>query len=382
MDIFSSFLSFGGDTLSYVVPFLFVLTVVVFFHELGHFLVARFFGVKVEAFSLGFGPELFGRNDKHGTRWRLSAIPLGGYVKFLGDESAASTPSAMKDLEKYDSATRAQLFQLKPLAQRAAIVAAGPIANFLLSIVIFALLFMAIGRPVIEPRVGAVVEGSSAQQAGFRINDIILSVDGDEIRSFSEVQRYVSLSNGNTLKIMVRRDNAILALNVLPRMQTVGETENEKHTTWMIGLRSVTDDGPPKYERYGPLEAVAQATQETKFIIERTLLFVKDLFIGMAPVKELGGPIRIAQVSGEAADASILALFSLTAILSISIGILNLFPIPMLDGGHLVFYAFEAVLRRPLSEKTQEIGFRIGLALVLMLMVLATWNDVTRLVGL
>lgn len=382
MGTFSSLFSFGTSTLGYIIPFLFVLTVVVFFHELGHFLVARFFGVKVEAFSLGFGPELIGRTDKKGTRWRLSAVPLGGYVKFLGDETVSSKPDNLKKLEGYDAATRAQLFQLKPVAQRAAIVFAGPLANFILTIAIFAVLFMAVGKAIVEPRVGSVVADSPAQMAGFKEGDVIEAVNGDAIRSFSDVQRHVALSNGRPLTMAVKRGGEALQLNVTPRMENAAAKSGEKHATWLIGLKSATGPGLVKFERYGPLKAVALATQETKFIVERTLVFVKDLLVGQAEVKELGGPIRIAQVSGEAADIGLLALVSLTAILSVSIGILNLFPIPMLDGGHLVFYAFEAILRRPLSEKTQEIGFRIGLALVLMLMVLATWNDVTRLIGL
>ncbi len=379
MAFLNHLIGFGAGTLGYVIPFLFVLTIVVFFHEMGHFLVARFFGVKVEAFSLGFGPELIGRNDRHGTRWKISAIPLGGYVKFLGDENASSAGKTAA-LEKYDEATRKQLFHLKPVGPRAAVVAAGPIANFLLTIVIFSVLFMTFGRAIIEPRISSISAGSAAEQAGFKENDIIATIDGHEVRSFSDVQRFVALSNGNELNVAVKRNDQILPIPVTPRMQQVGD-KGEEHTTWVLGLKTAPLSKDVKFERYGPLQAVALATQETKFIIERTLYFIKDLFTGAAPVKELGGPLRIAQVSGQAADISIMALFSLTAVLSVSIGLLNLFPIPMLDGGHLVFYAIETLIRRPLSEKTQEIGFRIGLALVLMLMVLATWNDVTRLAG-
>ncbi|MES2907315.1 MAG: RIP metalloprotease RseP [Pseudomonadota bacterium] len=381
MEFFSSITSFGGSTLSYIIPFLFVLSVVVFFHEFGHFIVARWFGVKVDAFSLGFGPELWGRYDKHGTRWKLSAIPLGGYVKFLGDEMVASKPDSLKNLETYDEATRKQLFQLKPVWQRALVVFAGPLANFILAIVIFSGLFMTVGKAIVEPRVGAVVQGSAAQDAGFAAGDIILNIDGHNITSFSDVQRLVALSYGQPLHVTVKRNEAPLDLTVTPKMQAADE-KNGGEAHWMIGLQSPANGNAVRFEKYNPLQAVAMATQETVFITERTLIFIKDLFAGRAPVKELGGPIRIAQVSGEAADVSYLALLSLTAILSISIGLLNLFPIPMLDGGHLVFYAIEAIRRRPLSENVQEIGFKIGLALVLMLMVLATWNDVTRLIKL
>jgi regulator of sigma E protease len=382
MNFFSSFFSFGHSTLGYLIPFLIVLTVVVFFHELGHFLVARFFGVKIEAFSIGFGPELFGWNDRHGTRWRVSAIPLGGYVKFLGDETVSSKPEALRRLDQYDEATRKQLFQLKPVGQRAAVVVAGPIANFILTVVIFSLLFMTVGKAIVEPRIGEVVPGSPAQAAGFLAGDKIISVDEGAIRSFSEVQRYVATSGGRPLKIYIERDHKPLTLIVTPRFDSVREKVGGDQKVWMIGLRSMLQTGPLLVERYDPLTAVWMGIQETWFIIDRTLLFIHDLFAGQAPVGELGGPIRIAQVSGQAADVGPVALLSLMAILSVSIGLLNLFPIPMLDGGHLVFYAIEAVRRRPLSEKVQEIGFRIGLALVLTLMVIATWNDISRLIGL
>jgi regulator of sigma E protease len=382
MHILSSLFSFGHSTLSYIVPFLIVLTVVVFFHELGHFLVARFFGVKVEAFSIGFGPELFGWLDRYGTRWRVSAIPLGGYVKFLGDENASSKPEAMRKLDEYDEETRKRLFQLKPVGQRAAVVVAGPVANFILTIAIFSVLFMTVGKAIIEPRIGEVVQGSPSQAAGFVAGDKILNVDGNAIESFSEIQRYVATSNGRPLRMQVERDHKNVDLTVTPRFDTVNQQIGGEQKVWMIGLRSQSGYGLVKFERYDPFTAIMMGAKETWFIIDRTLLFIHDLFAGNAPVKELGGPIRIAQVSGEAAGVGPFALISLTAILSVSIGLLNLFPIPMLDGGHLVFYAIEAVRRRPLSEKVQEIGFRIGLALVLTLMVLATWNDITRLIGL
>lgn len=380
MDLFTSLFSFGHSTLGYIVPFLIVLTVVVFFHELGHFLVARFFGVKVEAFSIGFGPELFGWNDKHGTRWRLSAIPLGGYVKFLGDENAASKPEALKNLDRFDEETRKQLFHLKPVGARAAIVAAGPIANFILTVIIFSFLFMTTGKAIIEPRVGEVVAGSPAQDAGFISGDKIISIDGHMIVSFGDVQRYVVTSGGRALSVHIERNGELRDLSVTPRFETVNQQIGGEQKAWIVGLRS--GRSAVHFERYGPLTAVGMAVKETWFIIDRTLLFIHDLFAGQAPVKELGGPIRIAQVSGEAADIGPMALVSLMAILSVSIGLLNLFPIPLLDGGHLVFYAIEAVRGQPLSEKAQEIGFRIGFAMVLSLMVLATWNDITRLIGL
>jgi regulator of sigma E protease len=382
MDFLWSFFSFGHSALGYAVPFLIVLTIVVFFHELGHFLVARFFGVKIEAFSIGFGPELIGWEDRHETRWRISAIPLGGYVKFFGDETIASKPDASKKLEQYSKATRKQMFQFKPVGQRALIVLAGPLANFVLAVFIFSSLFMTVGKAIIEPRIGEIVAGSPAQSAGFQAHDLILSIDGQAIRSFSEVQRLVAMSGGSPMKIKVQRGPNLLELNVAPRLDTVNEKIGGAQKVWLIGLRSESAGGHVRYERYDPLTSLVMAVKETWFFMDRTLAFFHDLFTGHAHLRDLGGPIRIAQVSGDAAEAGPLALITLTALLSVSIGVLNLFPIPMLDGGHLMFYAIEAVRKRPLSEKMQEIGFRLGLAVVLTFAVLVTWNDLTRLLGL
>jgi regulator of sigma E protease len=382
MNFLWSFFSFGHSALGYAIPFLIVLSIVVFFHELGHFLVARFFGVKVEAFSIGFGPELYGWNDRYDTRWRISAVPLGGYVKFFGDETVASKPEMLEKLEQYDEATRKQLFQLKPVGQRALVVLAGPVANFILTIFIFSTLFMTVGKAIVEPRIGEVMAESPAQTAGFKAHDLILSIDGQAITSFSEVQRFIGMSGGQPMKIKIQRGQDLLDLSVTPRLDTVNDKIGGAQKAWLIGLRSESGSQYLRFERYDPLTSFGMATQETWFFMGRTLAFFHDLFTGQAHLKDLGGPIRIAQVSGNAAEAGPIALITLTALLSVSIGILNLFPIPMLDGGHLVFYAVEALRKRPLSEKMQEIGFRIGLAVVLTFAVLVTWNDLTRLLGL
>lgn len=369
----------GMSVLGYIVPFLAVLTVVVFFHELGHFLVARWNGVKVDAFSIGFGPELAGFNDARGTRWRISAIPLGGYVKFHGDADAASTPDferagAMSESEKSVS------FMYKRVSQRAAIVAAGPIANFILAIVIFSISFMTMGRPLTDPLVSKVLENSAAQDAGFQPGDVVVSIDGTRIRSFTEIPPLVAPNPGRAMRFVVLRDGKEVDLEVTPRLTTQTDRFGNRHESGVIGLENDTKQANFRIEKLGPAEAVGAAAAETWSIVANTVGYLGDIVTGFRSADQLGGPIRIAKISGDVATLGIAALINLAAVLSVSIGLLNLFPIPMLDGGHLVFYAVEALRGRPLSDGAQEVGFRIGLAIVLMLMFFATWNDLTQLV--
>jgi len=355
------------------VPFLFVLTVVVFFHELGHFLVARWCGVKVETFSIGFGPEIFGLQDRRGTRWRLAWIPLGGYVKFLGDEGAASTPST-ETLARLGPKERVQAFHLKPVGQRAAVVAAGPIANFLLSAAIFAAIFTLVGQPVTAPKVDQVQPGSPAAAAGFEPGDTIVSIDGRRIDSFEDMQRIVRSRGGQELSIVVARGDEQVTLQATPEVR---EEKSRFGTTRFgaLGISRSTSPDAVEYRRYDPLTATWLGGRETVFFAERTLSYIWGVIVGRESADNLGGPIRIAQVSGQAASDSFATLLHLTALLSVSIGLMNLFPIPLLDGGHLLFYAIESVRGRPLGERAQEFGFRVGLAIVLMLMAFATWND-------
>jgi regulator of sigma E protease len=373
MDIFGQLYGFLASAAGYLVPFLFVLSIVVFFHELGHFVVARWCGVRVEAFSIGFGREIVGWNDRRGTRWKLCWVPLGGYVKFLGDESAASQPVTEEKLASLPASQRSEAFPAKPVWQRAAVVAAGPAANFLLAIAIFTVLFATAGRPIVEPRVDAVISGSAAEAAGIRPGDVLVMVDGRAVETFNDVQRMVATSNGRTIEITVRRDGRELTLEATPRAQEAGRGNR----TFMLGLSASRQGSEMRV--YDPVSALGLAVRETWFLVDRTVVFIRDLFTGRGSMNDLGGPIRIAEVSGQAAAISFTTLIGLTALLSVSIGLLNLFPIPMLDGGHLVFYAIEALRGRPLSERSQEIGFRIGLAFVLMLMVVTTWNDISRL---
>jgi regulator of sigma E protease len=377
-DVFiNAFNALTNGVLGYAIPFLFVLTIVVFFHELGHFLVARWAGIKVLTFSLGFGPELVGFNDRHGTRWKISAIPLGGYVKFFGDESEASTPSAA--LAQMSPAERERSFHHKSVGKRAAVVAAGPIANFLLAIVIFTTLFTVFGKPSTTARVDSVQEGSAAAKAGFQSGDIVLAVNGRTIGSFNEMQRVVSVSAGQPLKFQVRRGESQTDLVATPDLKEIKDSFGNAHRIGVLGISRANQPSDVNTEPVDPLSATWLGLKETWFVVDRTLAYVGGVFTGREAADQVGGPIRIAQISGQVATIGITALIHLAAVLSISIGLLNLFPVPLLDGGHLLFYAVEAIRGRPLSERAQELGFRIGLGLVLMLMVFATYNDILHL---
>jgi regulator of sigma E protease len=359
-----------------IIPFLVVLTIVVFFHEFGHFLVARWCGVKVVTFSIGFGPELFGFNDRHDTRWKVCAIPLGGYVKFFGDENAASVPdhaaaAAMSEAERQVS------FVHKSVGPRAAIVVAGPIANFILSIVIFAGIFMSFGRQVIPARVDAVQPDSAAAAAGLKPGDLIVAIDGNPIDGFSEMQRIVAGSSGRTLTLTIDRGGA--------REEVKATPTTRGYCSAVLGISKLPSDDV-KLKREDPATALALGVEETYFVVERSLCFVAGVIVGRESANQLGGPIRIAEVAGDAwksgldsggIGTAIASLLYLTGFLSASIGLLNLFPIPLLDGGHLLFYAIEALRGRPLSERAQEVGFRIGLAIVVMLMIFAAYNDIS-----
>jgi len=378
IDILSHLQSLGWDILHYLVPFLFVLSLVVFFHELGHFLVARWCGVRILVFSIGFGPELVGFNDRHGTRWKIALIPLGGYVKFFGDENAASTPDRAR-LSDMDAAERSQSFMFQPVLKRAAIAVAGPAANFLLAVVIFAGIFMLYGMQTMSPRVDEVQADSPAAAAGFQPGDMVAAINGEKIDSFADMQRIVSDSAGEPLKITVDRNGQQLVLTATPVLHEEKDIFGNVQRIGLLGIRRSPAPGDVKYQPVSPPRALVLGAQETWFVVDKTLTYLGRVVVGREAANQLGGPIRIAQMSGQVASVSFVALIHLAAVLSVSIGLLNLFPIPLLDGGHLLFYSIEAARGRPLSERAQEVGFRIGFAIVIMLMIFATFNDIVHL---
>jgi regulator of sigma E protease len=378
MGIFSNFGLWGAGWTGWIIPFLFGLSVVVFFHELGHFLIARWCGVRVLTFSVGFGPEIVGFNDRYGTRWKLSAIPLGGYVKFFGDDNAASVPDEAA-VAGMTEAERRHSFFYQPVERRAAIVAAGPIANFILAIVIFATIFAIYGRQTTTARVDTVVPDSAAAAAGLKPGDLVLAIDSNTIESFSDMQRIVSANAGRTLSFQIDRGGAPMTLTATPALKQGKDSFGNPTCQAVLGVSRSMAAGDIKTEHVNPVAAVWLGAKETWFIIDRTFSYIGGLFAGRECADQLGGPIRIAQISGQVATLGFMPVLHLAAMLSVSIGLLNLFPVPLLDGGHLLFYAIEAMRGRPLSARSQEIGFRIGFAIVVMLMIFTVFNDTIQL---
>ncbi|ODT80371.1 MAG: RIP metalloprotease RseP [Pelagibacterium sp. SCN 64-44] len=360
--------------LSYVIPFLAVLTVIVFVHEMGHYLVARWNGVAIQTFSVGFGRELFGWNDRHGTRWRISAIPLGGYVRFVGDMNAASLPDP-EAAAKVDPALAPSLFVNKSVWQRIAVVAAGPIANLLLTFFVLYALLLGYGRYTIPPVIGDVLPGSVAEAAGFQPGDLVTAVDGYAVHGFEDFQRYVATSPERPVAVDFERNGAAQSLTLTPEAVQVEDRFGNNQRIGRIGVSRSVEEADVTLYRPGPIEAIGMTGEEIRFIIQRTAAFLGDFFVGRGDVEQLGGPVKVAKVSGEVATLGIVALINLMALLSLNIGIFNLLPIPMLDGGHLLYYVAEAIRGRPLSMRVQEIGFRFGFALVLGLMVFTLFND-------
>jgi regulator of sigma E protease len=360
--------------LSYVIPFLAVLTVIVFVHEMGHYLVARWNGVAIQAFSIGFGPELLGWDDRHGTRWKLCAIPLGGYVRFVGDMNAASTPDP-EVVAQASPELAPSLFVNKNVWQRIAVVVAGPLANVILTFLILYALLLGYGRYTIPPVIGEVIAGSVAESAGLQAGDEILSVDGYAVRGFEDFQRYVATSPARPVTMVLERNGTEQTITLVPEATEIEDRFGNSQRIGRIGVSRDVEETDVTLYRPGPVEAVGMTFEEIRFIVQRTAAFLGDFFVGRGDIEQLGGPVKVAKVSGEVATLGILALVNLTALLSLNIGIFNLLPVPMLDGGHLLYYLAEAVRGRPLSMRIQEIGYRFGFALVLALMVFTLFND-------
>ncbi|WP_374620181.1 RIP metalloprotease RseP [Devosia sp.] len=359
---------------SYVVPFLAVLTIIVFVHEMGHYLVARWNGIAIQTFSIGFGPELVGFNDRHGTRWRISAIPLGGYVRFVGDMNAASAPDP-EFIERAGPELSAQLFANKNVWRRIAVVAAGPLANVLFTLLILYALLLGYGRFVAPAVLQEITAESAAELAGLETGDRILSVDGFRVRGFEDFQRLIATAPERQVTITLERDGTERTIVAVPRSETTTDSFGNTHRVGRMGVLNTYAAGDYQIYRPGPIEAIGMTLEEVRFIIDRTVAFLGDFFVGRGDVEQLGGPIKVAQVSQQVSTLGPLALVNLIALLSLNIGLVNLLPIPMLDGGHLAYYLIEAIRGRPLTQRIQEIGFRFGVAVVFTLMVFTLIND-------
>tara|TARA_Y100001970_G_C14125439_1_gene798683 strand:- start:179 stop:1285 length:1107 start_codon:yes stop_codon:yes gene_type:complete len=361
--------------MSYLIPFIILITIVVFIHEYGHYYFARKYGVAVTDFSIGFGKEIFGFNDKNGTRWKFCLIPLGGYVKFFGDRNVFSQAEQKEILKKYSKNDQEKLFVTKPLYQRAIIVVGGPLANFLLAILIFSSIYMFVGKDFTPAKIDEVTIESPAEKAGLKKNDLIISINDKKIESILEVSMYINTSLKDKVKIKVLRNekelNFVTQPNIIDSQDAFGNPIKKK----IIGIKIASANGDFKKEKLGPAKALYYSSKEIWFVSKTTMQFIGALIQGKGDTSQLGGPIKIAKISGQVAEFGILAFLSTVAYISISLGLINLFPIPLLDGGHLMFYLFEKVLGRPLKQSTQEGFFRIGLFLLLSLMIFTTFND-------
>ena len=367
------------EILSFIIPFLVLLTVVVFIHEYGHYYFAKLYGVGVTDFSIGFGKEIFGFNDKSGTRWKFCAIPLGGYVKFFGDRNVFSQAEQEKLLKQYSKEDQAKLFVTKPVYQRSLVVAAGPLANFILAILIFMFIYMFAGKDFTPAQIQEVQKDSPAYVSGIKSGDVILSINDNKVTSILEVSNYINTSTSDNIDVKVLRNNEEIILPVTPKITKGEDSLGNKINKKIIGIKIAPLNNEFNRERLGPTTALFYAVKETWFVIQASLDFVVSMFKGKGDTTQLGGPIKIAKITGQVAQHGLIAFLSIMAYISISLGFINLFPIPMLDGGHLMFYAFEKILGRPLTQRTQEGFFRIGLFLLISLMFFTTFNDLKEL---
>ena len=361
--------------LNYIIPFFVLILVVVFIHEYGHYYFAKRFRVGVTDFSIGFGKEMFGWNDKSGTRWKICMIPLGGYVKFFGDRNVYSQADNEKIIKEYSKEDQKKLFVLKPLYQRALIVFGGPLANFLLAIIIFFSIYTFAGKDFTPAIINEVQKNSPAMVAGLKDNDIVVSIDGNKVKSIMEVSKFIMMSTDEFINFTVNRYDQELIFKVKPKIVEGEDSLGNKVNKRMVGIKLGAYNNVVNHVKLGPVKALFYAVNEVYYVSVSSLKYIGSMIRGSGDSSQLGGPIRIAKISGQVAEFGILPFISLMAYISISLGLINLFPIPMLDGGHLMFYGIEKVLGRPLSQKVQEGFFRIGLFLLLSLMFFTTFND-------
>ena len=365
--------------MNYIIPFLILIMIVVFIHEYGHYYFAKRYGVGVTDFSIGFGREIFGWNDKSGTRWKVCWIPLGGYVKFFGDRNVFSQTEQQEIINKYSEDDRQKLFILKPLYQRSLIVAAGPLANFFLAILIFTMINMFVGKDLTPALVDEVQKDSPAFVANMKKNDTIIYIDNRKVESILEVSTFINISTAETIEFVVLRNDQEISLLVKPNLVDGKDSLGNSVKKRMIGIKLSPFNNEYTKQRLGPTKAIYYSVKEVWFVTTTSLNYLGKMITGSADSSQLGGPIRIAKITGQVAEYGIIPFLSIMAYISISLGLINLFPIPMLDGGHLMFYLIEKILGRPLSQKIQEGFFRIGLFFLLSLMFFVTFNDLKDL---
>ena len=367
------------EILSFIIPFIVLITLVVFIHEYGHYYFAKKYGVGVTDFSIGFGKEIFGFNDKSGMRWKFCLIPLGGYVKFFGDRNVFSETEQKELLKRYSKADQQKIFITKPLYQRSLIVAAGPFANFILAIIIFSFIYMFSGKDLTPAQINEVQKSSPAYIAGLQKNDLILSINKNKVKSILDVSTYINTATNEEINFKILRNNAEIIFQIKPKILNTNDSLGNKIKKKVVGIKIGAPNNEFNKVKLGPSNAVFYAVQETWFVTKSSLGFIFSMFKGKGDTSQLGGPIKIAKITGQVAKHGLVPFLSIAAYISISLGLINLFPIPLLDGGHLMFYAFEKILGRPLKQKTQEGFFRIGLFLLVSLMFFTTINDIKDL---
>ena len=365
--------------MSFIIPFIILITVVVFVHEYGHYYFAKRYGVGVTDFSIGFGKEIFGFNDKSGTRWKFCLIPLGGYVKFFGDRNVFSQAEQAEILKKYNKSDQKRLFTIKPLYQRALIVFGGPFANFLLAIVIFSCIYMFVGKDFTPAKIAQVSVDSPAEKAGLQKNDVIVGINDNKVLSIREVSTFINTASSNSIDITVLRNDREIVFKTDSKFIESKDVFGNLVKKRIIGISIAPATSEINQKKLGPATAIYYSIKEIWFVCKTTLNYVGSLILGQADTSQLGGPIKIAKISGQVAEFGFLAFISTIAYISISLGLINLFPIPLLDGGHLMFFLFEKILGRPLSQKTQEGFFRIGMFVLISLMFFTTFNDLKDL---
>ena len=365
--------------MNYIIPFLVLITIVVFIHEYGHYYFAKKYGVGITDFSIGFGKEIFGWNDKSGTRWKVCWIPLGGYVKFFGDRNVFSESEQLEVINKYSKEDRNKLFILKPLYQRSIIVVAGPLANFVLAILIFFIINMTSGKDMTQAVISEVQPDSPAFVAGMKKNDKIIAIENKKVESILEVSTFINTSTSETIEFLLLRNNQEISIFVKPNLVDGKDSLGNSVKKRMVGIKLSPLNNEFQKHSLGPSKAIYYSVKEVWFVTTTSLNYLGKMITGSVDTSQLGGPIRIAKITGQVAEYGIIPFFSIMAYISISLGLINLFPIPMLDGGHLMFYLIEKILGRPLSQKTQEGFFRIGMLMLLFLMFFVTFNDLKDL---